>query len=63
MIVASQLAALNDAIAKGEPTSSDRSASAQLRSIAESLDKEAAKSKIAADAERMRALAGILKQK
>jgi hypothetical protein len=58
-----QLGALNDAIAKGEPTSSDRTASAKLRSIAESLDKEAAKAKTVADADRMRALAGILKQK
>jgi hypothetical protein len=60
---ANQLASLSAALAKGEPTSSDRQASAQLKLLAESLDKEAAKSKSVADAERMRALAGILKQK
>ena len=40
---AKQLASLNEAIAKGEPTSSDRKASAQFHSMAESLDKEAAR--------------------
>jgi hypothetical protein len=60
---ANQLTALNEAIAQGEPASSDRKASAQFRSMAETLDKEAAKTKIAPDAERMRALSAILKQK
>jgi hypothetical protein len=60
---ANQLTALNEAIARGEATSSDRKASAQFQSMAERLDKEAAKAKIASDAERMRALAAILKQK
>ena len=60
---ANELAALNAAIAKGEPGSSDRKASTQFHSMAETLDKEAAKTKIASDAERMRALAAILKQK
>ena len=60
---AKQLASLNEAIAKGEPTSSDRKASAQFHSMAESLDKEASKAKVSADAERMHALAAILKQK
>src|SRR6476619_4646802 len=36
---ANQLAALNAALAKGEPTSSDRRASGQFKSLAESLDK------------------------
>jgi hypothetical protein len=60
---ANELTTLNEAMAKGEPTSSDRKASAQFQSIAERLDKEAAKAKVASDAERMRALAAILKQK
>ena len=60
---ANEVTALNEAIAKGEPASSDRKASAQFQSMAERLDKDAAKAKIASDAERMRALAAILKQK
>ena len=60
---ANQLTALNEAIAKGEPGSSDRKASGQFHSMAETLDKEAAKTKTGPDAERMRALAAILKQK
>ena len=60
---ASQLTALNEAIAKGEATASGRTASVQFKSMAERLDKEAAKAKVSTDAERMRALAAILKQK
>jgi hypothetical protein len=60
---AQQLAALKETIEKGEPAASDRKESAQLKSMAAGLDKEAAKAKIAADADRMRALAAILKQK
>jgi hypothetical protein len=60
---AKQLASLEEAIAKGEPTSSDRKASVQFKSMAETLEKEAPKAKSPADAERIHALAAILKQK
>jgi hypothetical protein len=60
---AKQLASLEEAIAKGEPTSSDRKSSVQFKSMAETLEKEAPKAKSPADAERIHALAAILKQK
>ena len=60
---AADLAALNEALAKPEPTASDRKASGQLKGLAERLDKAAAKTKAAADADRMHAIAEILKQK
>jgi hypothetical protein len=56
-----RVAALNDAIAKGEASQSPREAAA-LKTMAASLDKDAATAKSTADAERMRALSGIMKQ-
>jgi hypothetical protein len=58
-----RIAALNASIAKVEATPSDRKEAAQLKAMAEALDKDAAKAKTAADGERMRALAAIIKQK
>ena len=57
-----RIAALNDAIAKVEASPSDRKESAQLKTMAASLEKDAATAKTPADAERMRALAAIIKQ-
>jgi hypothetical protein len=59
---AQQIAALNDAIGKAEATPSDRKESAQLKTMAASLEKDAGKAKTPADADRMRALAAIIKQ-
>jgi hypothetical protein len=59
---AQQIAALNDAIGKAEATPSDRKGSAQLKTMAASLEKDAVKAKTPADGERMRALAEIIKQ-
>src|SRR5689334_11882990 len=52
---ADRLTALSAAMAKGEP-------SAQLKSMASALEKDAGKAKNPADAERMKALAAILKK-
>jgi hypothetical protein len=59
---AKRLAALNEAIAKAEASHSKPKAVAQLRAMAVSLDKDADATKSPADAYRMRALAGIMKQ-
>ena len=58
---APRLEALNSAIAKAEASHFDRKDTTQLKTMAATLDKEAA-SKKPADAERMRALAEIMKQ-
>src|ERR1700693_1325252 len=57
-----RIEALNASIAKVEAAPSDRKEAAQLRDMAVSLDKDAAKAKTPADAERLRALAAIIKQ-
>ncbi len=59
---AKQIAALNDAIGKAEATPADRKESAHLKTMAASLEKDAVKAKTPADADRMRALAAIIKQ-
>ncbi|HXB66874.1 MAG TPA: hypothetical protein VNY05_01420 [Candidatus Acidoferrales bacterium] len=56
-----RVAALSDAIAKGEASHSAKEAAA-LKTLAASLDKDAATAKSPADAERMRALSGIMNQ-
>jgi hypothetical protein len=58
-----QISALNSAIARAEASPSDHKESSQFKTMAAALDKDAAKAKTPADAERMRALAAILKQK
>ena len=58
---AQRIAALNAAIEKADASHSAKDA-APLKTMAASLDKDAAASKSPADAERMRALAGIMKQ-
>ncbi|SPF41923.1 putative secreted protein [Candidatus Sulfopaludibacter sp. SbA4] len=55
-----QIAALNASIARVEASPSDRKEVAQLKALGVSLDKDAAKAKTPADAERMRALAAII---
>jgi hypothetical protein len=62
-LAAPRIAALNASIGKVETTPSDRKEVAQLKAMGVSLDKDAAKAKAPADAERMRALAEIIKQK
>jgi hypothetical protein len=57
-----RIAALNAAIARVEASHSDRKGVAQLKAMAVSLDKDAGAAKTPADAERMRALAAIIKQ-
>ncbi|HEV3197135.1 MAG TPA: hypothetical protein VGZ73_04495 [Bryobacteraceae bacterium] len=57
-----RIAALNSAIAAVEASRSDRKGVAQLKAMGVSLDNDAAKAKTPADAERMRALAVIIKQ-
>jgi hypothetical protein len=56
-----QIAALEAAIANAQ-AHSDRKRAAQLKTMALNLDKDAAKAKTPVDAERMRALATIMKQ-
>ena len=58
---AQQIAALNQSIDKAEASSSDRKESSQLKTMGANLEKDAAKAKTPADAERMRALAQIIK--
>jgi len=58
-----QIAALNAAIGKVEASPSGRKEAAELKALGVSLDKDAAKAKTTADAERMRALAEIIRQK
>ena len=57
-----QLAALNDAVAKAEASNSKPKDVAKLHTMAASLDKDATTAKTPADAYRLRALAGIMKQ-
>jgi hypothetical protein len=57
-----RIAALNAAIAKVEASPSNGKEVAQLKAMAVSLDNDAAAAKTPADAERMRALAAIIKQ-
>jgi hypothetical protein len=57
-----RITAINAAIAKAEASNSGRSEAAQLKTMAASLEKDAATAKTPADAERMRALAAIFKQ-
>ena len=54
--------AIKAAIAKAEAAPSGKE-SAQLKTLAATLEKDAAKTRTTADADRMRALAGIMKQK
>ena len=57
-----RIAALNDAIAKVESSSADHKNVAALQSMGQSLEKDAGSAKTPADADRMRALAAIIKQ-
>jgi hypothetical protein len=57
-----KVSALNAAIAKAEASPSDKKEAAKLRSLGASLDKDASAAKTPADANRMRALASIMKQ-
>lgn len=61
-LASERISALNAAIAKVEASPSDRKEVAQLKEMAATLDKGAAAAKTPADAERMRALAAIMKQ-
>ena len=58
-----QIASLNDLIAKAEASPSDNKTVDQMKSTAASLEKGAAGAKTPADAERMRALASIIKDR
>jgi hypothetical protein len=58
-----RITSLNDLIAKAEASPSDNKTADQLKSMAAGLDKDAAAAKTPADAERMRALATILKER
>jgi hypothetical protein len=60
-VAAGQLTALTQAIAKAEGMPSDRKQAAQLKTMAQSLEKQAAAAKTPADKSRMLALAEILK--
>jgi hypothetical protein len=57
-----RLAALESAMTKAEASAAGGKEAAQLKTMAASLEKDAAGAKLPADAERMRALAAILKQ-
>jgi len=57
-----RIAALNAAIAKADQSTADRRDTTQLKALAAALDKDATAAKTPADAERMRALAAIMKQ-
>jgi hypothetical protein len=57
-----RITALNAAIDKAEASHYDRKEVAQLKTMAASLDKDAGSAKTPADADRMRALAEIMKQ-
>jgi len=58
-----QIAALNAAIAEVDASRSEGKGGVDLMAIAMSLDKDAAEAKTPADAERMRALAAIMKER
>ena len=62
-LAAARIASLKAAIAKVEKPGASRKDSADLQSMGDALDKDAASAKSATDAGRMRALAAILKQK
>jgi hypothetical protein len=59
---AQRISALNAAIDKAESSHYQAKEVAQLKTMAAGLDKDAATAKTPADAERMRSLAGIMKQ-
>jgi hypothetical protein len=59
---AQKIAAMNAAIDKAEASHSQAKEVANLKAMAASLDKDANSAKTPADADRMRALAGIMKQ-
>ena len=61
-ITAPRIEALNASIAKVEASSSDKKELDHLKSLGKSLEKDAAGVKHAADAQRMRAVAAIIKQ-
>jgi hypothetical protein len=58
-----RIVALSDLIAKVEASHPDRKGAAQLKATAAGLEKDAAAAKTQADAERMRALAAIMKER
>jgi hypothetical protein len=58
-----RIESLNDLIAKAEASPSDNKTVDQLKAMAASLEKDAAAAKTPADAERMRAVASILKER
>jgi hypothetical protein len=60
---AARIAALNAALEKGEPAQAGGKESAELKSMAQALEKDAVRTKNAVDSERMKALAAILKTK
>jgi hypothetical protein len=62
-LAAARIASLKAGIAKVEKPGASRKDSADLQTIGDALDKDAAKAKSATDAGRMRALAAILKQR
>ena len=62
-LAAARIASLKAAIAKVEKPGASRKDSADLQSMGDALDKDAAKTKSATDASRMQALAAILKQR
>ena len=61
-VAAPKLDALTAAIAKVEASRTDKKAASELKSIGSSLEKEASSAKTPADAERMKAIAAIIKQ-
>ena len=61
-LAASRIASLKAAIAKVEKPGASRKESSDLKSMGDSLEKDAAKAKSSSDATRMHALAAILKQ-
>jgi hypothetical protein len=62
-LVPPRIAALNAAIAVADASGAGRNGGADLMAIAVSLDKDAAEAKTPEDAERMRALAAIMKER
>jgi hypothetical protein len=58
-----RIASLNDLIAKAEASPSDNKTGDQLKAMASGLEKDAGAAKTPADAERMRALASIIKDR
>jgi hypothetical protein len=62
-LTSQRISSLTTAIAKVEASPSDRKELAQLKAMGVSLEKDAAGAKLPADAERMRAVAAIIKQR